>query len=207
MPQPVTMLVSSRTGNTQKIADAIRAELERLGWEVRNRERGQGIDTSLVIICFWCFKSRFDPLNAKLLDQMAGKRVLVFGTFGGYPDSPYADKVRANVTGDVNERNECVGVFLSQGKVRMDNLEKRRALPPDDPHHLDEAGVARVMESQKHPNQDDVDQAVAFLRQQLPALEGGQHGNCAACGICSDTFAQEVAKLMEGEQVVSLNAR
>ena len=79
MPQPVTMLVSSRTGNTQKIADAIRAELERLGWEVRDRERGQGIDTSLVIICFWCFKSRFDPLNAKLLDQMAGKRVLVFG--------------------------------------------------------------------------------------------------------------------------------
>ncbi len=204
MSQTVMCAVSSRTGNTRKVADAVEAELRRLGYDVREHERGQEVDTQLVVMCFWCFKSTLDPLNAKLLAGMSGKRVLVFGTFGGYPDSPYADKVRANVIRAVNEKNECAGVFLSQGKVRMDNIEKRRNLPPEDPHHLDEAGVARVMESQHHPNEEDLRAAAEFLRAHLPQWEGGQHGNCAECGICAQSFAQEVSKRLEHSKVVTL---
>lgn len=204
MSQPVTCIVSSRTGNTRKVADAVQAELRRLGFDVRERERGREVDTQLVVMCFWCFKSTLDPLNAKLLAGLSGKRILVFGTFGGYPDSPYADKVRGNVVRAVNERNECAGVFLSQGKVRMDNIEKRRALPPKDPHHLDDAGVARVRESQHHPDDQDLRAAVDFLHAHLAEWEGGQHGNCAECGICAESFAQEVAKRLAGSKVVAL---
>ena len=206
MAQPITCTVSSRTGNTRKVADAVMAELQRLGWNVRERERGQAVDTQLVAMFFWCFKSTFDPLNAKLLESMKGKRILVFGTFGGYPDSPYGNKVRANITRAVNQHNECVGVFLSQGKVRLDNVEKRRNLPPEDPHHLDDAGLARVLESQRHPNDDDIRAAVAVLHERLPQLEGGQHGNCAECGICAQSFAQEVAARLADSKTIALGA-
>lgn len=163
MAKDITMLVSSRTGNTRKIADAVKEELVRQGWNVRERSKGEPVETENVIVCFWCFKSRFDPLNAKLLEDMSDKHILVFGTFGGYPESPYGAKVRTNVTADVSERNTCLGVFLSQGKVGTHNIEKRRALPHDDPHFLDDAGVARIMESQRHPNENDMQRAKEFL--------------------------------------------
>ena len=105
--------------------------------------------------------------NQNLLAELSGKKILVFGTFGGYPDSAYADKVRRNVEGDVNEHNECLGVFLSQGKVSMKNVEKRRQLPADDPHHLDDAGVKRLEESQKHPDEQDMARARSFLCEHL----------------------------------------
>lgn len=167
MTDDITIAISSRTGNTQKIADAVRAQLEELGVEYHVREAGEPIESQNVIICFWCFKSRFDVRNQNLLAGLSGKKILVFGTFGGYPDSAYGDKVRRNVEGDVNESNECLGVFLSQGKVSMKNVEKRRQLPADDPHHLDDAGVRRLEESQKHPDEQDMARARSFLCEHL----------------------------------------
>lgn len=152
------------------IADAVRAELEAQGFDVRLRGRGEQIETDVAIVCFWCFKSTLDPINLRLVQGTEGRRILAFGTFGGYPDSPYAGRVTRLVTEAIDERNTCLGVFLSQGKVSLENLEARKRLPPEDPHHLDEAGVARVMESQRHPDQRDVDRAVAFLRDHLGLL-------------------------------------
>lgn len=91
----------------------------------------------------------------------------MFGTFGGYPGSAYADKVRRNVIGDVSEHNECLGVSLSQGRVSMKNVEKRRQLPADDPHHLENAGMRRLEESQKQPDGQDIARACSFLREHL----------------------------------------
>ncbi len=140
MTDDITIAVSSRTSNTQKIADAVCAQLDELRVGYRVREAGEPVEGQNVIICFWCFKSRFDVRNKNLLAELSGKKILVFGTFGGYPDSAYADKVRRNVIGDVSEHNECLGVLLSQGRVSMKNVEKRRQLPADGPHHLDDAG-------------------------------------------------------------------
>ena len=167
MTDDITIAISSRTGNTQKIADAVCAQLDELGVGYHVREAGEPIESQNVIICFWCFKSRFDVRNQNLLAELSGKKILVFGTFGGYPDSAYADKVRRNVIGDVNERNECLGVFLSQGRVSMKNVEKRRQLPADDPHQLDDAGVRRLEESQKHPDEQDMARARSFLCEHL----------------------------------------
>mgnify|MGYP003821622519 CR=1 FL=1 len=170
MSKSLTLSVRSLTGNTRKIADGLRRYLENTGWHVTDHERGASVADDLLVICFWCKRSTLDPVSAELIEACEGKRVLVFGTLGGYPDSPYAEKVIGNVTELVSARNECLGVFLSQGKVSMKNIERRRQLPLDDPHHLDEAGVARLMESQKHPDQADIDCAVAFLAAKLSAL-------------------------------------
>ena len=72
-----------------------------------------------------------------------------------------------NLIRDDTERNECLGVFLSQGRVSMKNVEKRRQLPADDPHHLDDAGVRRLEESQKHPDEQDMARARSFLCEHL----------------------------------------
>ena len=178
MTDDTTIAVSSRTGNTQKIADAVCAQLDELDVGYRVREAGEPVEGQNVIICFWCFKSRFDVRNKNLLAELSGKKILVFGAFGGYPDSAYADKVRRNVICDVREHNECLGVFLSQGRVSMKNVEKRRQLAPgsykcfaelhiEQGDHLDDAGVRRLEKSQKHPDGQDVARACSFLREHL----------------------------------------
>ena len=179
MTDDITIAASSRTGNTQKIADAVCAQLDELGVGYRVREAGEPIEGQNVIICFWCFKSRFDVRNKNLLAELSGKKILVFGIFGGYPDSAYAGKVRRNVIGDVSEHNECLGVFLSQGRVSMKIVEKRRQLPADGPHHLDDAGGAapgRVAEAFRR--------AGRCTRLQLPARtpRGLRLGACRRVG-------------------------
>jgi hypothetical protein len=159
--------VSSRTGNTRKIAEAARQRMEEFGWTIEEVTPGKPVESELVAVCFWCFKSSFDPISLALVQSLEDKRILAFGTMGGYPDSPYAERVLGKVTADIGDRNTLEGLFLSQGKVRADNIEKRRRLPEDDPHHLDDAGVARVLESQKHPNEQDLARAVAFVNEHL----------------------------------------
>lgn len=168
MTKNVTLSVSSLTGNTRKIADGVRARLSADGWTITDYERGADVRDDVVAVCFWCWKSTLDPNSMKLLEGCTGKRVLVFGTMGGYPDGPYAEKVKGNVAEAVRANgHECLGVYLSQGKVSMKSVERRRALPEDDPHHLDDAGVERLIESQKHPDQNDIDRAAAFAAQRL----------------------------------------
>ena len=169
----LTMAVSSRTGNTRKVADAARRALEEAGWQVRERARGEEVVDDVVVVCFWCWKSTLDPLSERVVGGLSGRRILALGTFGGYPGSPYAGRVERNVCATIGERNECLGVFLSQGKVPMDNIESRRALPPEDPHHLDDAGVERVLESQNHPDENDLRRAEAFVRAHLGDLAAG----------------------------------
>lgn len=172
MSKNVTMSVSSHTGNTRKIAEGVRSQLQAQGWTITDYERGADVHDDVLVMCFWCWKSTFDPASMKLLERCEGKRILVLGTMGGYPDGPYAQKVTRNVTEAVSAHNECLGVFLSQGKVSMKSVEARKQLPVDDPHHLDDAGVERLIESQKHPDSQDVARAAAFVLQAMPAMEG-----------------------------------
>lgn len=156
-----SMAISSVTGNTASIAQAVRSAAEEAGWTI-NDVVGPNPPDDVVIVCFWCRKSTLDPKSLKFVESCSGKRVLLFGTMGGYPVGAYADRVRANVTSKVCERNECLGVFLCQGKVNPERIEMRRNLPESDPHHLDDRGLARLTEGLNHPDATDMANARAF---------------------------------------------
>ena len=166
----IAMAVSSATGNTAIIADGVRQALADSGWDVVETPKNGAVpDEETIVVCFWCRKTSLDPASLRFVQACAGKRMLLFGTMGGFPVGSYADEVRSNVERIVSERNECLGVFLCQGKVPAERIEARRNLPIDDPHHLDEWGVKRLTESQNHPNATDVLYAQAFARDRLGA--------------------------------------
>jgi len=160
--------VSSVTGNTATIAAGVREALVELSWAVNDVRPCTPPDDDVVIVCFWCRKSSLDPKSLKFVNACEGQRILLFGTMGGFPVGAYAQTVRDNVTAKVSERNECLGVFLCQGKVNAERIEQRRNLPESDPHHLDDWGAKRLLESLNHPNATDVLYAQAFLRDHMP---------------------------------------
>lgn len=168
MPKNATLFVSSITGNTATIAAGVRDALEELGWNISEARPCVPPEGDVVIVCFWCRKSSLDPKSLKLVERCSGQRILLFGTMGGFPVGAYGERVRSNVIAKVSERNECLGVFLCQGKVKESRIDERRSLPESDPHRLDDWGVKRLVEGQNHPNATDVLYAQAFLRDYLP---------------------------------------
>lgn len=171
MKRKVILSISSCTGNTRKIAEALEKELKHKNYEINiwDKKSDNNIqdEEALFIICFWCRRSTLDFESLKTVDLLKGKDILAFGTMGSYPDSDYGKRVEGNVNEYISRDNNCLGVYLSQGKVSLKRTEKRRQLPKDHPHYLNEEGVKRHLESQKHPDETDINNAILFLRKKL----------------------------------------
>jgi len=191
------MYISSCTGNTKKLAKGLIDELKQENQDVviceNSQEQPVKESDDLVIVCFWCRRSTLDPQSKAVIDSFQGKRILAFGTMGGYPHSDYGQKIQRNVTAYINKENYCLGVYLCQGKVSLSRTEYRRNLPPTSPHHLDEEGVKRHLKSQLHPDREDIEQAIKFMQETL-RFENMSHSDisicvdgepCIQCGMCS----------------------
>lgn len=161
MNQSFNIYISSFTGNTRKLAEEVCAQLKQDGAAFAEDDNPQ---LPNVIIFFWCRKSTMDPKSLEFLSRCKGKQIIAIGTLGAYPDSEYGELVKNNVKEAISKDNICEGVFLSQGKIREESTERRRNLPADHPHHLDDEGLKRHMESRMHPNQEDFANAVRFIK-------------------------------------------
>jgi flavodoxin len=163
-----TMLVySSRTGNTKKVAECIRAALPA---EAEFYSVDQALDSGgcdLLILGFWVDKGRADNLMLNYFHKVRGRQVAFFFTLGDYPTGPHAAQVAADTRKLLEENNNRVlGYFPCQGKVDPDFLERlKRTLPPDHPHALmTPERKARLEEAAKHPNDDDLKEAAKFIK-------------------------------------------
>ncbi|MGN0363468.1 MAG: flavodoxin family protein [Bilifractor sp.] len=164
----IVMIVSSLTGNTKKIADAMEAEIGSASLtRFTDREvlqTGRLPEADLYIVCFWTRKSGMNDTSKKVVDLLTNQRIAAAGTMGNIPSSDYGQLVRKNVEDYISQKNQCVDVFLSQGKIPEARTEARRKLPKTAPHYLDEEGYKRHLESRKHPDADDLRRAADFIR-------------------------------------------
>lgn len=170
----LTVTISSVTGNTEKIARAVLRELDSMGVSVsvfKNRDMEEiPAGNGPLLMFFWCRRSGMDDLSLNVLEKCQGRTVLAIGTMGSYPDGAYGQRVYEKVNAQVKEQNFCAGVFLSQGKISEKRTEYRRNLPIGHPHRLDERGLARHLESRKHPDEQDIWKAVSYVKSNLSSL-------------------------------------
>ncbi len=171
MNKTIAMLVTSVTGNTNKLADAVERSLTQQGYTVIRKENAEGtretIEADAYLIFFWCRKSTLNDMSMKMVDMYQNQKMLAIGTMGSYPTGEYGDLVRYNVDSYISQKNTCGGVYLSQGAIKPERTEKRRQLPPGSPHYLDDEGYKRHLESRKHPDQKDVTGCVKFVNEWL----------------------------------------
>lgn len=142
----IAIFVSSLTGNTQKIADALKTDLERKGYFVIMQDscviKKPLTTAQFYVLCFWCRRASIDDDSKKLLQQYKDTSFLAIGTCGHYPDSEYGLNTKKNIVDYINQTNQCIDIFLSQGAVMPYSTEYRRKLPASHPHHLDAEGYA-----------------------------------------------------------------
>jgi flavodoxin len=159
-----SMLVySSRTGNTKKVAESLRAVMpaEADFYSVEQAPDPGGHD--LLILGFWIDKGRPDKLMRDYFQRVHGRQVVFFFTLGDYPEGSPAARVAADTQNLLKENNnQVLGYFPCQGKVNPDFLEGlKRTHPSGHPPALIKA---RVEEAAKHPNDDELRRAKEFIK-------------------------------------------
>ncbi len=165
--EPYSIIFSSATGNTKRLAETIHNTLPQEGcayfgpW---NRE----IPTSpTVYVGFWTDKGNADQNTLALLRQLRNKKVFLFGT-AGFGESPaYFEKVLGAVRSAVDGSNQILGTFMCQGKMPQAVKDRylRMKAQPEHPQNLD-ALIANFDRALSHPDQADLEQ----LRQTVLAL-------------------------------------
>lgn len=180
------IVYSSLTGNTRKVAEAIREVLgeEAALFPVENAPDPAAYDW--VAVGFWVDKGTADKKAQAYLEAIRSKPVALFATLGAYPDSEHAASSLKNAAALLDGSNQLLGTFICQGKVDPRLIEQFKNFPAGHPHALTPERLERHREAAKHPDAKDLQTAQAVfaaIRDRLePAAGQNRSEVTAACG-------------------------
>ncbi len=155
------VVYSSRTGNTEKVAQAIFEILEEPKeiWPVENAPMPDEFD--FIALGFWVNRGTADEKAQEYIKKIKGKKIGIFGTLGAYPDSDHAVRAMKRVE-KLLFQNEVLGGFLCQGKIDPEVVRRMGKLAPET-HPMTPERRKRIEEAKLHPNEKDLLNAqVAF---------------------------------------------
>lgn len=152
------VIVSSLSGNTWKVGEQIakhypQCDLLRTDTVAKNPSLIQ--QYSNIIIGFWCDKKGLPPDLEPLLNHVHDKKIGIFSTMGGYPESEKSLQwfaQQCNTIIGVGRNNQLKATFLCRGRITPMYLKNS--------HHNTPEGIAQYESSQEHPNDEDLKNAV-----------------------------------------------
>ena len=159
------IMYSSLTGNTKKIAKAIANELE--DGELIPVEQfrvSQMNNFDFFLVGYWINQGDCDDKTKEVLSHMEGRKLALFGTLGAKEDTAYYDMVKKKV--ETHAQNaHLLGHFLCQGSVGENTIARYREMLKTNPGdiHL-KAQIAAYEEGIHHPDEQDVKEAVQFMK-------------------------------------------
>ncbi len=166
----IGIVYSTLTGNSKKLADFIFENYQKkcdAPVDIRHLDENALKAYDTLILCYWCKRGTADPLTVNLIQKLSGKKLIMIGTLGAYPDSPHGSKLKVNIRELVQTANTLLGNFTCQGKIDPARTEKRLLIPKGEPHHLDEEGYKRHLESRRHPDEADMQNALLSVHKAL----------------------------------------
>ena len=151
------IICSSKTGNTQKLAQRAR---EVLG----EKNEVPATDADLVLLGSWTDKGGLDPALEDRLGELAGKRVFLFGTCGFGGSQAYYDRVLDRFASALPEGAQVVGRFMCQGQMPPAVRERYVKMAEQDPARF-EPMIENFDRALGHPDEKDLDGLAAALRE------------------------------------------
>lgn len=111
------VVFSSRTGNTELLARAIREVLPEQECVYFGTPDPTALAADTIYAGFWTDKGTCDEATAAFLRTLEGKRVFLFGTAGFGGDSAYFDKILTAAGKNLPDTAIKIGQFMCQGKM------------------------------------------------------------------------------------------
>lgn len=156
----VLISVSSKTGNTRKIAEAIHTAIpESVLFDAETAPDPSSFD--LIFIGFWVDKGTADKQAQQYIKKIANKPVAIFGTLGAYPDSQHGIDSLNNVA-QLLPNCQVIDRYLCQGAIDPKLIEWMCGLPEEHPHAPDENRRKRWQDASTHPDGNDCQEAASW---------------------------------------------
>lgn len=153
------IICSSKTGNTEKLAQRAR---EVLG----EKDERPVADADLVLLGSWTDKGGMDPMLDERLGELVDKRVFLFGTCGFGGSQAYYDRVLDRFQSALPEGTQVVGRFMCQGQMPSAVRERYVKMAEQDPKKF-EPMIENFDRALGHPDVADLDAFEAALRAAL----------------------------------------
>lgn len=156
----ILIAVSSKTGNTRKLAEAIHAALPEA--ELHNVESAPDPNQfDLIFIGFWVDKGTADGKAQEYIRQIEKKNVAIFGTLGAYPDSQHAHDSLKNIA-ELLPDCQIIDRYICQGSIDPKLIEWMSTLPAEHPHAPDAERRKRWEDASTHPDVNDCQAAATW---------------------------------------------
>ena len=153
-----SIIFSSLTGNTKKLAETIRAVLPAEDCDYFGAPETAELYSEMLYVGFWTDKGNADSAALQLLSKLRGKEIFLFGTAGFGGSAAYFQKILDHVKQSVDPSNTVVGEYMCQGKMPQsvrDRYMKMKA-QPEHPANID-AMIDNFDRALSHPDEDDLE--------------------------------------------------
>ena len=107
-----SVVFSSKTGNTQQLANAVAAALPKQELLYTGAPNEAALAADRLYIGFWTDKGSCNSEIAAFLKQVKGKEVFLFGTAGFGGDAAYFEKVLTAVKKHLDRSNTVIGTYM-----------------------------------------------------------------------------------------------
>ena len=115
----------SRTGNTEKIAQAIFSAIPGKNKDIARFAGQTDYDMGdIYFIGFWTDRGSASVEVLDYLGSLQGKKIALFGTCGMGESIEYYRKIEERIKVFIEDGNQYMGCFLCQGKMPMQVREK-----------------------------------------------------------------------------------
>ena len=160
-----SIVFSSKTGNTQQLADAIRAALPAEDLHYFGAPADAALDAERIYVGFWTDKGHCNDEITAFLKTLKNKQVFLFGTagFGGSPE--YFDKILVTAKKHLDRSNVIIGSYMCQGRMPQSVREryvKMKASPLPIPNI--DSMIENFDAAASHPNENDLQQLKQMVR-------------------------------------------
>ena len=164
-----SVVYTSKTGNTRKVAKAIFDNLPGENKEIQELSNYTDPEQSETwFVGFWINRGTSSIEMANFLSKLHGKNVALFATCGMGASKAYYSRLEAQMRALLPEDNICLGCYLCQGKMP---IQVRKRYEAEQAEHPEDARYSMMIrnfdEAMLHPDAHDLEAAAAFARKTL----------------------------------------
>lgn len=167
------VIYSSKTGNTEKLAEQIRESLPGqectyfgIAEQVTSDEEKMALlqAADVVFVGFWTDKGSCDDSVASVLEAVEDKKLFLFGTAGFGGSDAYFKQILTRVKLHVKESCQIVGTYMCQGKMPQSVRQRYEKMFLDNPEKQ-KAMLDNFDRALPHPDAEDLEKLQAAVRE------------------------------------------
>ena len=159
-----SIIFSSLTGNTKKLADTIHEMLPHDKCDYFGENDSRVPQSDLLYIGFWTDKGNADHKTLELLAKLKNKKIFLFGTAGFGGSDVYFKKILEQVRQSIDSSNVVIGEYMCPGKMPLSVRERyiKMKESPEHPANLDML-IKNFDCALSHPDREDLERLKRLL--------------------------------------------